>query len=198
MFYGRDQLEPAGRCPAGGGHDAYGFIFGLPHSVVESPGTQQAWRFCHKCFGMFYNGDQQGRKGRCPSVDGHEAHGFDFVLPHTAEFVQLPGGGNSAGPAGTRPTISVSYARDRHTFTVSGHSFLTRSVAHVRFVNHAALTNPMFFDTTSDGDGRINNFEIGFPINVPQTYGISANDGRLDPSDRTGTLWSNTVTVTAT
>jgi hypothetical protein len=71
-------------------------------------------------------------------------------------------------------------------------------VVHVRFVNHAALTNPVFFNTTSNDSGKVDHFPISFPINVPQTYGISANDERPDPRDHSGTFWSNTVTITAT
>lgn len=188
MFYGGDPNN-SGRCPAGGEHEMYGLVFALPHDIPEGPGTQQQWRFCDKCFGLFYNGDPQHRKGRCSAGEGHQAQGFNFVLPHTAEFIQ--------GPAGTvgAPHIDVGYTPHGQVFTITGQSFLPNHAIHVRFVNHAAVQNPAFFNTTSDGLGRINNFPISFPINVPQTYGISANDERRSSSD---TLWSNTVTITAT
>jgi len=44
---------------------------------------QPAWRFCDKCFGMFFNGDPDpNRRGRCPAGDVHHAQGFVFYLPH--------------------------------------------------------------------------------------------------------------------
>ncbi|MDT5199368.1 MAG: hypothetical protein QOH34_890 [Mycobacterium sp.] len=90
MFYFGDPNANRGRCSVGGAHQGFGFNFVLPHDVPEAPGTQQAWRFCFKCFGMFYDGDQQGNKGRCPAGAGHEAFGFNFVLPHSADFLQFP------------------------------------------------------------------------------------------------------------
>lgn len=42
--------------------------------------AQAAWRFCHKCNAMFFDGFPQ--KGVCPAGAGHEAAGFNFVLPH--------------------------------------------------------------------------------------------------------------------
>ena len=42
--------------------------------------TQVAWRFCQKCEAMFFDG--YPNKGICAAGGGHEAEGFDFVLPH--------------------------------------------------------------------------------------------------------------------
>jgi hypothetical protein len=50
---------------------------------------QPGWRFCHKCFGMFFNGDPE-RKGRCPAGDRHDAQGFVFYLPHDAPGAGQP------------------------------------------------------------------------------------------------------------
>ena len=44
-----------------------------------SPG-QPDWRFCGKCFGMFFNG--YPTKGQCPAGSAHEASGYIFMLPH--------------------------------------------------------------------------------------------------------------------
>lgn len=127
LFY--DGFPSKGRCHAdGGGHEAAGFNFVLPHDVSGTPTAQDSWRFCHLCNEMFYDG--RSDKGHCPggaldlsglesqtaelnrpivgvpSADagtqdppggpavgnvavphrsnrgGHEAAGFNFVLPH--------------------------------------------------------------------------------------------------------------------
>ena len=79
MFF--DGFPTKGHCPAdGGGHQAQGFMFTLPHDVPETPNTQGAWRFCNKCTEMFFDGFPA--KGHCPAGGGHQAQGFTFVLPH--------------------------------------------------------------------------------------------------------------------
>jgi hypothetical protein len=92
FFNGDPDPNRKGRCPAGNMHEAHGFVFYLPHDVPETVG-QPGWRFCHKCFGMFFNGDPDpNRKGRCPAGNMHEAHGFLFVLPRDVpETVGQPG-----------------------------------------------------------------------------------------------------------
>ncbi len=81
MFF--DGFPAKGSCPAGGGHQPSPNVnFVLPHDVAERfPQTQSHWRFCHKCFGMFFDGFPQ--KGRCPAGGAHVAKGFVFVLPTT-------------------------------------------------------------------------------------------------------------------
>jgi hypothetical protein len=78
MFY--DGFPDKGRCPAGGGHEAAGFNFVLPHDVLETPMTQADWRGCHKCGAMFFDG--YPNKGICAAGGAHEPQGFDFHLPH--------------------------------------------------------------------------------------------------------------------
>ncbi|MER5276540.1 hypothetical protein ABT025_12380, partial [Streptomyces sp. NPDC002809] len=41
--------------------------------------TQNNWRFCQKCFAMFYWG--YPTDGVCPAGGSHSAQGFNFVLP---------------------------------------------------------------------------------------------------------------------
>ena len=76
LFY--DGGATKGRCPADGGpHISQGFVF-TPHyddSAPRQPDVQYDWRFCSKCFGMFYNGSS---RGRCPSGGPHVAQGFNF------------------------------------------------------------------------------------------------------------------------
>lgn len=48
---------------------------------------QENWRFCVNCFSLFWNGDQLGNKGLCPSPNapqnthGHVPRGWDFYVP---------------------------------------------------------------------------------------------------------------------
>lgn len=69
-----------GRCPAGGGHQASGLNFILPHDGPATKTAQRDWRFCGQCNAMFFDGSPN--KGVCPSGGGHRAVGFNFVLPH--------------------------------------------------------------------------------------------------------------------
>lgn len=88
MFWGGDLSGATGVCPQGGGHEAVGLEFVLPHGRPETPTAQQKWRFCAKCFGLYFNG---GDRGRCPAAGAHEPLGLDFTLPHsipTAPYAQ--------------------------------------------------------------------------------------------------------------
>lgn len=202
MFYGGDRDGRRGRCPSGGEHVEYGLIFGLPYDVAETPGTQQQWRFCHKCFGMFYNGDQQGRRGRCPAGGGHDAFGYNFVLPHTAEFVELP----AAPPVPTRPTVSVAFSGEiaNAKFHVTGAAFLPNRPANnqgvaIRVVDANALIETRREYTPSSSSGAVDHVIAGdlsgAVVNAAgfAVIAISATDGRPDAQDATGFLWSNTV-----
>jgi hypothetical protein len=42
-------------------------------------GQQPDWFFCDKCYVMFYNGYTP--KGVCPAGGGHNAQGWNFILP---------------------------------------------------------------------------------------------------------------------
>lgn len=46
------------------------------------------WRYCNKCHGMFYDGYPD--KGRCAAGGGHEAIGYNFLLPY-----DIPGTANA-------------------------------------------------------------------------------------------------------
>jgi hypothetical protein len=43
-------------------------------------GVQNSWRYCEKCFVMFYDGGSFPNV--CPAKGTHSAQGFDFDLPH--------------------------------------------------------------------------------------------------------------------
>jgi hypothetical protein len=85
MFF--DGFETQGACPGGGGHEAgseHNFV--LRHDVLEDfPLTQAAWRFCGRCFELFFDGFDE--KGSCPAGGSHEATGFDFVLRTTEQRI---------------------------------------------------------------------------------------------------------------
>ncbi|MBE9139177.1 hypothetical protein IQ254_18580 [Nodosilinea sp. LEGE 07088] len=101
-------------------------------------------------------------------------------------------------PPPAKPSISVNYdgPAAEASFTVTGSGFVPNHAVHIRVVNNFTLQNG-FFDTSSNASGAIDH-----EINIPSIPGIklsfSANDERSDPSDLTGTLWSNTVTLTVT
>ena len=76
MFF--NGFADTGTCPAGGGHNAEGLIFGLPHDEPPSATAQPDWRFCGKCKSMFFS----GFSGACAAGGGHDAQGVNFVLPH--------------------------------------------------------------------------------------------------------------------
>jgi hypothetical protein len=89
MFY--NGYKGKGQCPAnetvhngkkiGGPHVADPeFQYVLPHDVPEKPTTQSQWRFCSKCFALFYNGFP--KKGICKAGGEHVAAGYNFVMPH--------------------------------------------------------------------------------------------------------------------
>ena len=49
--------------------------------VTRKPTLFQGnWRFCNKCFAMFFDGFPG--KGVCAAGGAHDAQGFNFVLPH--------------------------------------------------------------------------------------------------------------------
>lgn len=80
MFY--NGYREKGRCPATkrGHQPDMTFNFGLPHDIPGTPKAQNQWRFCNRCFALFYNG--YAGKGACPAGGGHLAQGYDFVVPH--------------------------------------------------------------------------------------------------------------------
>jgi hypothetical protein len=81
MFFDGDPNHK-GACPNDGrNHAANGFMFMLPHDIPEAGNGQGLWRFCQKCFAMFFDGNP-ARKGVCDAGGGHISQGFVFVLPH--------------------------------------------------------------------------------------------------------------------
>lgn len=65
---------------------------------------QPGWRFCDKCFGMFFDGHPEN-KGHCPAGGPHHGQGFVFYLAHrgfpTPHITVTPNGGHSVEVKGT-------------------------------------------------------------------------------------------------
>ncbi len=95
-----------------------------------------------------------------------------------------------APPVNNSPAISLSQP-STNNFTVSGSHFLGGRTVHLRVVDDALTQR--WFSTTANSAG---NFSLGLPglCVRPGNVHFSANDGRPNSSDVTGTLWSNTVT----
>lgn len=77
-----DGSASKGHCPAGGGHQANGFNFGLNFNHSTGTVAQSDWRFCQRCNDLFWNGGPN--KGLCPAGGGHVAQGFTFDIPFIA------------------------------------------------------------------------------------------------------------------
>ena len=75
----------SGLCAAGGMHQATALQLLLEHPSLEENATLQgSWRFCGKCFDLFFDG--YGEKGTCSKDHtGHSAIGFEFLLPHDTD-----------------------------------------------------------------------------------------------------------------
>jgi len=120
-----------------------------------------------------------------------------FYAVHTigALIQKLEGGPPTPTP--TRPAIAVTTEGSGTSaiFMVSGSQFLAGAAVAIRAARIGDGQIPtVFFNTTSTAAGTM---QMRLPI--PCIFGLqlsfSANDGRPDASDLTGTLWSNTVTV---
>jgi hypothetical protein len=96
-------------------------------------------------------------------------------------------------PPTTRPSIAVQGKGDG-SFVVTGSGFLPAATVHIRVVD-GPFGNSVFFTDTSDPAGKLTGFMTGKICQRPGQLFFSANDGRADPTDLTGTLWSNTVTT---
>ena len=70
-------------CPRGGGHEAAGFNFVLPHNVPQTHLAQTDWRFCHKCVGLFFDG--RGDKGFVRGAEVMSRQGL-FLFSHIRFF----------------------------------------------------------------------------------------------------------------
>ncbi len=95
------------------------------------------------------------------------------------------------------PSITVGYTGPPASaqFDIKGTGFTPSHAVRIRGVNDANI-NSAFGDTNSDASGAM---ELKVTISCPSgtQLSFSATDGRPDGNDVTGTLWSNTVSITA-
>ncbi|PJN35679.1 hypothetical protein CG747_37440 [Streptomyces sp. CB02959] len=73
-----DDFPEKGACPVGGGHKAYGYLFGFA-AGAPTPTAETNWFFCDKCYSLFLN--RFAEKGICPAGGGHEASGPNLLVP---------------------------------------------------------------------------------------------------------------------
>jgi hypothetical protein len=97
-----------------------------------------------------------------------------------------------AAPPPPQTNISVS-AKGDGSFAVTGSGFLPNTTVHIRVVDDALAT--IFLSQSSTSQGTLN-YTTGKICQLPGRLYFSANDGRSDRDDLTGTLWSNTATTT--
>jgi hypothetical protein len=103
-----------------------------------------------------------------------------------------PGPGPTA-PAGT-PSISVrtSGSGTSTAFIVTGSGFLPNRSISIRIVD--SVLNSLVQTFSSDAQGHLS-ATINQACNSGGQVAVSATDGRPNPKDQTGSLWSNTFTL---
>jgi len=83
LFFSGGQSS-AGTCPAGGQHEkTISGNYTLAHNSPEFPSQQSDWRWCHKCYGLFFSNGQSST-GNCPAGGQHEKTiSGNYTLMHT-------------------------------------------------------------------------------------------------------------------
>ncbi|WP_324672162.1 hypothetical protein [Hymenobacter sp. GOD-10R] len=95
-------------------------------------------------------------------------------------------------PQPSKPVISVKSNGDG-SFVVSGSGFSASATVHIRIVD--ATLNTFWVNQTATAQGTLE-YPTGKICQRAGQVFFSANDGRSDSHDSTGTLWSNTATTT--
>lgn len=203
MFFAGTGGNPLGQCPVvvrtrdfvDSKHVPYGFIFGLPHDHPGNAG-QPDWRFCHKCFGLFYDDPRNANKGRCPADNrGHvrASNSFNFQLPFTNGAAAAP------TPPPHPPTIGAILDSGQ-AVRITGSGFLVNAPITVKVVNEqireALIVSIGGSPIKADGRGNLAISLFGL-CQTSRQLKVSATDGRRVPPsvDLTGNLWSNTVSL---
>ncbi len=93
-------------------------------------------------------------------------------------------------PPPTKPSISVSSTGvgAGAVFTITGSGFVPNSTVTIRVVDESL--NQRSFSQSAAANGDLN-ARISLPCTSGGTLHFSATDGRPDPTDLTGVLWSN-------
>ena len=108
---------------------------------------------------------------------------------------EIPGNASAA----TTPKISVT-RQDGNVFLVMGNGFLPNKPVAIRMVDATTLRGPIVTTLAgrpifSKANGTVAVLLAGMCNQTAGPLAFSANDGRTSRTDKTGTLWSNTVTV---
>lgn len=142
--------------------------------------------------GFAHRFDESGQYVIEGSEEGVGRDGYARVVKTVTVDVKAQPSPTKPPPTPTKPNISVSNKGDG-SFVVNGSGFLPNTTVHIRVVDDA-LAN-IILDQSSTSQGTLN-YTSGKLCQRPGRLYFSANDGRSNPSDLTGTLWSNTVTTT--
>jgi hypothetical protein len=154
-----------GICDAGpGGHQSQGFMFVLPHDVPGTATAQTAWRFCQKCFCMFFDGADN--KGSCAGRGGHQAQGFMFVLPHLEDDVLTFDSGpiTSNLPLGGSAHLVMNKTG---TFTFSTHAH-DSGFDNIDYSMAAVLMSAQGVAFSFTRRGRVEGTSAGLPFGTPR------------------------------
>lgn len=175
MFF--DGYPNKGRCPAGGGHAASGYMFGLYYTNEQkrtppSGQNQASWRFCGKCQSLFYDGFPN--KGRCPAGGGHSAAGWTFHLPYRDLGQSTPGIGPAQNIVAT--VLESTFNTKRSEIANLIRQELGRGDLLARGVTlydiNVRLGNPDFkFTSATAFDFSVNNNHLYFKSTQPTAAG---------------------------
>ncbi|MEU7139777.1 hypothetical protein ABZ942_10045 [Nocardia sp. NPDC046473] len=137
----------------------------------------------------FGDGKYEVRVEGCDKdLGGAACHGWSV-----RSWVRIPQAGTTPPPA-PPPHIAVQ-PDGGGAFTVSGGEFLPSAAVHARAVYDNGLDPNLperRFEISADRDGNFR-FPTGPICHGARTVHFSASDGRSNPNDLTGWLWSNTV-----
>jgi hypothetical protein len=124
---------------------------------------QRDWRFCAKCEAMFFDGFPG--KGICPAGDGHEALGFNFVLPHVDDETTTFDSGplTSSLPLGGSVHLVMRKSGD---FTFSCHAH-DSGFDNIDYVVSAVLMTPSGIAFTFQHSGHVEGTSAGLPFGTP-------------------------------
>lgn len=125
---------------------------------------QRDWRFCQKCFSMFFDGYPD--KGRCPAGGTHQAQGFNFVLPfHLDETAIFDSGPLTSNlPLGGFVHL-VMKKNGNFTFSCHAHD---SGFDNINYVVAAVLMTPSGIAFTFQHQGHVEGTVAGLPFGTPE------------------------------
>jgi hypothetical protein len=134
--------------------------------------------------------------GRYSVVYGVKTDGTLWMWAITPSAPPSQGGGGGGGGAQTvaaAPTVNCSTS-GADVFTISGSGFMANSQVTIKGANILyGQVNNVYWTTSASSTGTINQ-SLTIPCVPGVQINFSATDGRSNPNDWTGKLWSNPVT----